>query len=316
MARNRPIVTVDCMSGYFKTDLLTSQTAFHAILKLQMAFARFGVPYTVVTDNAPMFASREFAQFTKTWCFEHKTSSPHHPQGNGQAEAAVKVAKQIITKAKQQGNDVYKALLDYRNTPRLSTGLSSAQVLLQHKTPTATLPQQPEVTTTDTTAQGNKQRRQDTIKRHHDKSARPLAPIPVGAPVWFIYWAGSKERWIRGTVQQAHARKYTIKSTETEGVYYRNRIHIKPDNTATADSSDDETIYKVPTDQPRSQANQAAETADGSLSDDERTCEVPVGQPRPQAGQVTEPIPRSGHGYGFVPPNNTRSGRTVKPVSL
>ena len=65
------------------------------------------------------------------WRFTHKTSSPLYARGNGQVEAAVKVAQAIMSKAKRDGNDVYKAIMDYRNTPRQVTGLSPAQILLQ-----------------------------------------------------------------------------------------------------------------------------------------------------------------------------------------
>ena len=42
----------------------------------------------------------------------------YYPRANGQAEAAVKIAKQLMKKAQASGTDIYKMLLDYRNTPR------------------------------------------------------------------------------------------------------------------------------------------------------------------------------------------------------
>ena len=134
------LVTVDSLSGFFEVDGLRTLTTAETILKLRMIFARFGCPRRLVTDNARHFTSKEFATFATNWRFEHKTSSPHYARSNGMAESAVKSAKNILKKAKESNTDVYQALLDHRNTPRMATGLSPAQVLYQHPIRTATLP--------------------------------------------------------------------------------------------------------------------------------------------------------------------------------
>ena len=59
-------------------------------------------------------------------------SSPHYPQSNRHAEAAVKAMKTLITKTTQNGDlDVesfQRGLLEWRNTPS-SDGRSPAQKL-------------------------------------------------------------------------------------------------------------------------------------------------------------------------------------------
>lgn len=77
-----------------------------------------------MSDNGPEFASEEFADFAHLREFDNITSSPHYPQSNGKAEQAVKVAKQILKKAKHSKSDPYLALLDYRNTPTQHVGTS------------------------------------------------------------------------------------------------------------------------------------------------------------------------------------------------
>ena len=71
----------------------------------------------MVTDNGPQLASREFREFAQEWEFEHVTSSPYHSQSNGKAESAVKIAKKLVKKSKRSNTDIWKAILDWRNTP-------------------------------------------------------------------------------------------------------------------------------------------------------------------------------------------------------
>ena len=61
------------------------------IRKLKAHFARHGIPEQLVTDNGSQFTSRDFLKFSRDWDFEHLTSSPHHSQGNGKAEAPAEV---------------------------------------------------------------------------------------------------------------------------------------------------------------------------------------------------------------------------------
>lgn len=179
-----------------------------------MIFARYGTPDKLITDNFPQFASREFKAFAAKWRFEHRTSSPHYPRSNGQAEAAVNVAKNIMRKAKEDNIDVYMALLDHRNTPRATTGMSPVEVLLQRKTRAATLPQEMSTSAADKQAQNAKTRRQQQIKVHHDKTASDLPPIPNGTKVWFADWRGMKEMWCQGQLLQVTGRSYLITTNQ------------------------------------------------------------------------------------------------------
>ena len=56
----------------------------------------------MITDNGPQYSSDQFAAFTREWEFQHTTSSPLHSQSNGKAESAVKIAKNLVKKAKQE----------------------------------------------------------------------------------------------------------------------------------------------------------------------------------------------------------------------
>ena len=54
--------------------------------------------------------SSDFAHFAQDWEFLHNTSSPYHSRSNGKVEAAVKIAKGLLKKARQSGGDVWKKM--------------------------------------------------------------------------------------------------------------------------------------------------------------------------------------------------------------
>ena len=85
--------------------------AAKTISVLKELFSEHGIPETIRSDNGPQFANHQFTEFAKEWNFDHNTSSPRNPRSNGQAEAAVKVVKGLLTRAKYSGQDPYLALL-------------------------------------------------------------------------------------------------------------------------------------------------------------------------------------------------------------
>ncbi|XP_047472032.1 uncharacterized protein LOC125027171, partial [Penaeus chinensis] len=70
--------------------------------------------------------------FFQRWGVRHAMSSPHYPQSNGHAEAAVKKVKYLIMKTAPNGNidseEFDRGLLELHNTPNF-TGRSPAQIL-------------------------------------------------------------------------------------------------------------------------------------------------------------------------------------------
>jgi transposase InsO family protein len=89
---------VDYLSGYIEVDRLPSKRVSDVIYCLKVQFARHGLPLEVVSDNNP-FNAAEFRHFAAAYDFKHTTSSPHYPQSNGRAEAAVKTIKSLFEKA-------------------------------------------------------------------------------------------------------------------------------------------------------------------------------------------------------------------------
>ncbi len=93
--------------------------------KLEATFARYGIAKQVISNNGPQFSSAKFKALAHELDFQHITSSPQHPQGNGHAERAVQITKRIL---KQK--DPLLVLMCYRSTLHSSTGASPAELLM------------------------------------------------------------------------------------------------------------------------------------------------------------------------------------------
>jgi hypothetical protein len=107
------VIVVDNLTKYWDIEELTELGALNTVLQTKKIFSRHGVPEFVISDNRPQYSSCEYRKFSDEWNFQHYTSSPHYPKGNGTAEAAVKQAKRILKMSKVP----WLAILEQRNTP-------------------------------------------------------------------------------------------------------------------------------------------------------------------------------------------------------
>ena len=187
-------------------------------------FARHGIPDVIVSDNGPQYSSHEFGEFAKNLNFKHITSSPYHPQGNGEAERAVKTAKKLLN-----GNsDPNLALLAYRSTPLPWCQLSPAQLLLGRQirstVPTSAKllnPKWPDLQKFRTLDEQFKQ----TQKRNFDKRHRAmnLPEFECNNPVFVATRPGTNPS--PGTIVQTNRdRSYDVQTPS--GVVRRNRCHL------------------------------------------------------------------------------------------
>ena len=110
------LVIMDYYSRFPEILHLQDTTSNTVIGKIKSVYARWGIPFVLVTDNGPQFRSEQFKQFCENYGFTHITSSPMFPQSNGDAESAVAIAKKILRQ-----KDPYLALMSYRSTPNTAT---------------------------------------------------------------------------------------------------------------------------------------------------------------------------------------------------
>ena len=106
---------------YSKTPiirLLPTPSPSSVVVKLlKEIFSEYGIPDKVVSDNGPHFDSEAFRMFAKSWGFDHTTSSPRRPQGNGFIERQIQTVKHTMVKARESGIDLDLAMLYLRSTP-------------------------------------------------------------------------------------------------------------------------------------------------------------------------------------------------------
>ena len=100
------LLVVDYYSRWIEVARLKNLSSQEVIDHTRSMFARHSIPEIVVSDNGPQYSADLYASFAKKYGFEHVTSSPHYPQGNGEAERAVKTVKGMLSKC----GDPYLAL--------------------------------------------------------------------------------------------------------------------------------------------------------------------------------------------------------------
>ena len=133
------LLLVDYTSRYPIICKLTPMTAQHMIGHLKVIFSEYGWTDTIVSDNGPCYTAEAFTKTMQEYSVNHITSSPQYPQSNGFAETFVQTVKSLFYKAREEGADLYKALMIYHSMP-LTSNLQSPMQILQNKTARSQLP--------------------------------------------------------------------------------------------------------------------------------------------------------------------------------
>lgn len=129
------LVLVDAYSKWLECIEVSNLSAVTLINKLQSVFTRFGLPKSIVSDNAKTFVSAEFSTFCKNNGIKQIFAPVYSPQSNGLAENAVKTCKKFIINALKDGSSkdmttrLDEYLFHYRNSPHCTTELSPARLM-------------------------------------------------------------------------------------------------------------------------------------------------------------------------------------------
>lgn len=213
------LIITDYYSRYFEIFSLKNLTEDSVIKKCKKLFSRLGIPETVRTDPGTQFSTK-FYNFSKEYDFNHITNSPKYSQSNGAVEAAVKIAKSIISKC----NDLNKGLLSYRSTP-LENGFSLAELLFSRKI-RSLVPMLP--SSLGTFIKHDSVFKKETSKKkyqenHYNKRhrTRQLSKLLIGDKVWIVDMQIYAE-----VIKIAGIPNSYILRTERGSIVERNRWHL------------------------------------------------------------------------------------------
>ena len=133
------LLLVDYTSHFPIVCKLKSISGQHIADHFKQIFAKYGLPEMIVSTNGPCYTSKIFKELMKDYQVNHITSSPHYLQSNGLAEKYVQIVKNLFHKTKEEGQDLHKCLMVYRNT-HLSSKLQSPMQTLSSRATRSTLP--------------------------------------------------------------------------------------------------------------------------------------------------------------------------------
>ena len=93
-------VSVDTCSGIVHATPLSGEKVAHVITHCLEAWAAWGKPRQLKTDNGPAYTSKTFQQFCTKMEVHHVTGLPYNPQGQGIIERAHSTIKMYLQKQK------------------------------------------------------------------------------------------------------------------------------------------------------------------------------------------------------------------------
>jgi len=94
-------------------------------------FSQYGIPETIVSDNAACFTGEEFKVFTTVNGIKHITLAPHHPASNGLADEAVQIVNQDSGKQRRYNDTkLAKILFAYCLTPHTTISVLPSELLI------------------------------------------------------------------------------------------------------------------------------------------------------------------------------------------
>ena len=221
------LLIIDYFSKFPEISELKQTTSKDTINALKEVFCRHGIPTTVVSDNGPQFASKEYKDFANEYEFQTVFTNPYYPKSNGQVERYVQTVKTMIKKAIIENKDYNVALLNYRNTPIQGLGASPAQLLmsrrLRSKLPTTKSSLKPNIQKNISHKIIHRQEIQ--AKYHNLKAGRELPALKLNDR---IKYRNYENKWISGKITQTNnpgSRDYEITNFLNHKIR-RNRKHI------------------------------------------------------------------------------------------
>ena len=93
------LLAIDYVSKWVETKATKTNNA-NAVIDFVKSniFCRFGIPRAIISDQGTHFCNRTFWNLLQKYGVKHRTSTPYHPQTNGQTEVSNREIKAILEK--------------------------------------------------------------------------------------------------------------------------------------------------------------------------------------------------------------------------
>ena len=204
--------------------LYRAKTSFWSLRdRLIDLFSIEGYPDEIVSDNRPLFQSKEFAKFLSGLGIKHTTSSPGYPRSNGFIEWHIQTVKNMLSKSSNTWS-FQEVLADLRTT-RIGMGLPSPAEILHRRNLTTRVQAEIDIKAIRSVLQ----ERQLKMTLDHDSSrrAKKARPLVVGERCHVL---GPGNKWIDTFVTGItdSGRSYETQVEATGKHLTRNRSHIRP----------------------------------------------------------------------------------------
>lgn len=129
------IVFTDYLTKWAKSKEIKSTTEEKVAEFLrENIFYKYGYPRELVTDQGNQFTSNMIEEILKHQKIKHRTSTPYHPQDNGQVEVTKRALENILTKLvnnnrKDWAERLVEATWAYNTTWKTTTGFTPYELV-------------------------------------------------------------------------------------------------------------------------------------------------------------------------------------------
>jgi len=187
IGKRRYLILVDRYSSFPFVMEVSRMTTEESIEKLTGVFNTFGWPCNLRSDGGPAFRL-EFAEWCKENGIKWEPSSSYYARSNGSCEVRVGTSKKTMIKCMEEGQDVARALAEYRNMPA-KDGHTPSSMFFRRILRSPTMPALRRTYTDvdrerDEETRGSRHRDMLDKSRERFGNRKPRERLPVGTKVW------------------------------------------------------------------------------------------------------------------------------------